>query len=184
MTTDSKLYKLNNSNKDGTSIYARDPAHIIELVEHYMKRLTPEQLNDPESHNIQTWVKKTPTMDDILEVESGNVIFQAGMIDMTLKGNLFKNLQVTDDFVVNVNLESLPYFDQYRSILPDNKRCQLYKFSSPGGLFQNQNFIPEDVMRAIYDFDLISHFEEAKETLHRLSKMNEHPNVKLGFREV
>lgn len=174
------LYKLNNPKKDNTNIYARDQQHIVGLVAHYVAQLTPEDKANPQ---LQGWLKQN-SVDDIIEVESGHVLFQAGFIDMSRKGDLFEELQVTDDFTVHVNEESLPYFEESRAGLsnPPNKRGQLYRFHTPG-MFGSQNFLPEDVVSAIVGFDLTPLYEKARENLAKLESLREHPNVDVRFRK-
>lgn len=174
------LYKLDNLAEDKTNIYARDSQHIVELVELYAKRLTPEERNHP---NLMSWLKPD-TISRIVEVDSGILRFQAGMINTALEGKLFEELTVSDDFKVYVNLESLPYFNTKRSRLLEegNKRAQLYKFHNNNGLFASQNYLPRDVAEAIVRYDLNSLYEKAKEVLDKIASLK-HPNIAVGIKK-
>lgn len=174
------LYKLDNLAEDRTNIYARDQQHIVELVELYAKGLTPEERNDP---RLMSWLKPN-TISRIIEVDSGILRFQAGMINMALEGDLFEELKVTDDFKVQVNLESLPYFEMKRAEFLDekNKRAQLYKCHNNNGLFASQNYVPRDVAEAIARHDLKPLYEKAKKILDDIESLK-HPNLEVGFRK-
>ncbi len=174
------LYKLDNLAEDRTNIYARDPQQIFELVELYAKKLTPEERSNS---RLVSWLKPN-TISRIIEVDFGILRFQAGMINTALEGNLFEELQVIDDFEVQVNLESLPYFDNKRSRLLDekNKRGSLYKFHNNNGLFASQNYMPKDVAEAIGSYDLRPLYEKAKKSLDKIASL-QHPNLRVGFRK-
>ncbi|MEK6939357.1 MAG: hypothetical protein AABX31_01390 [Nanoarchaeota archaeon] len=173
------LYQLDNREEDRTNIYARNSQHIVELVELYAKRLTPEERNHPK---LMSWLKPN-TISKIIEVDSGVLRFQAGMINTALEGNLFEELPVTSDFKVQVNLESLPYFDTMRAGLlkEENKRGQLYKFHNNHGLFASQNYLPQDIAEAVVKYDLKSLYEKAEETLERITSLK-HPSLYVGIK--
>jgi hypothetical protein len=182
LVTIKKLYKLNNEQRDQTNFYSRDPNHIIEVIEMFREELKPEEINNPQ---IQGWVKKKPSIEDMIEVKFGDLIFQAGMVEMNDVRDgesFFERLPVTDDFTVHVNLESLPYFDHLRRELPDNKMGKLYAFHNVRGLFPSQNFIPEDVMKAVVNFDLKPYYEKAKPALKHILEASNHTGIHVSFR--
>lgn len=183
LVTIKKLYKLNNEERDQTNFYSRDPKDIIEVVNMFREELKP---GDESSPTVQSWVKKVPTLDDITVVKYGDLIFQAGMVEMgddrDGKKAFFERLFVTDDFTVHVNLESLTYFDNLRREILGDKMGNLYAFHNIRGLFPSQNFIPEDIAKAIIGFDLKPYYEKAKSKLGRILEAGKHPGVHVSFR--
>ena len=143
--------------------YARDPKDIRNLIEHYYKQtIDAGRLDDP---NIANWAKRVPEMSEIETVDSGNLWFHVGPYG---GGSDWEDLQVTDDFLARISLESIMSFDSYRRRLPEKKRVDLYKFYVPdiaGQLY----FIPEDVMQGILDYDLEPHMEKAREAMCKIS---------------
>ena len=174
------LYKLNNPAEDNTYFYARDPEHIIELIQQYRKKVTEKERQDPKLVN---WVKSEPTLDQIVKVKEGSLCFQAGMICMDTKGELFEHLQVTPDFTVHVNVESLPYFDLARTELPEHKRGKLYKMHCPGSIFQGLYFLPEDIIKAIVAYDLTELYKKGDEYLGRIADLR-HQHVQTSIRRI
>ena len=176
-----QLFKLRNPDSDNTQFYARDPTHIIELVEHYrMTKLTPAQREHPPG-DLYGWVRKSPSLEDIEPVAHGGLVFQAGLVVLDGEGEFFRHIQVLDDFTVDVNDESLPYFEMARRHILNTRRCNLYKFSTPG-MFGTQNFLPEDVARAIAGYDITPYLQMAKERLDKVQSLK-HPGLHVGFKE-
>lgn len=156
--------------------YARKPEHIIDLVTHYNKQVKMEgRLNSPE---IADWVRKIPSIEDIVETGKGIIAYHVGMINMSQKGDLFsEHMQVADDFEVRVSPESLLYFDAHRQRLPKSKRKDLYKLQIPG-VFSRLYFVPEDIMQAIVNYDLSPHIEKTKKIRERIENVKaSHPNL-------
>ena len=150
------------------------------MIELYTKKLTPEERNHPD---LLSWLKPN-VISRIIEVNSGLLRFQAGMVKIRTEGNFFEELPVAEDFRVYVNLESLPYFDMMRSQLLDgkNKRGQLYKFHNNSGVVPSQNYLPRDVAEAIVRYDLNHLYEKAKEILSEITSL-QHPNLIVGFKK-
>ncbi len=171
------LYTLNNEERDRTFFYGRVKEHIIEVVNHYRARLTPEEKANPQLHS---WARDEPTLDKILEVESGVLHFVGSMIAMG-EGKLFDvELQVTPDFSVAMPHESLPAFGLWRADLLSRKRGELYKAHVSHSLFGAQYFLPEDIVRAIVGHDLRPHMDAAREKLEKLETVKRgHPNLRV-----
>lgn len=170
------LYLFEGRPEERTHFYAREQQHIIDLVNHYRSRLTPEQWSNPEIH---TWVKKEPTIDSIVQVEQGQILFVGGPIFMGGEGDLFDvRLNVTSDFVVALPKESLPSFEIWRSDILNKRRGVLYQAHVPHALFGGQYFIPEDVARAIVGYDLSRVVKKSRNTLKRLEGLK-HPNLRI-----
>ena len=175
-----RLYKLNNDDRDRTHVYARDPKHIINLVNYYRKKLTPEQEKDPELHS---WVRE-PSLDKILEVKQGALHFIGSVVAMDGEEELFDvKLKVTPDFTVAMPHESLHAFGIWRVDLPLQKREELYKGHVPHALFGGQYFLPEDIVRAIVGYDLKPHIDKAKAKLRKIQSIR-HENIRLLHNEI
>ena len=174
------LYKLKVEDDEPVNIYARDPKDIICIVEHYHEQSKKE--GSLENPRIAKWVKKIPSLHDILEVEKGNVKIQAGMIQFGESGSVpekfFNELQVTSDFSVYINDESLPYLVMLRHKFPKYKRQNLYKIQITGGIFPGWNFIPEDVIKAICRYELGSALDKSRIRLQDIARVKSgHPNI-------
>ncbi len=147
-------------------IYARDPKDIVGLVEYYHNQAKNDgKLDDP--HTVD-WVKNIPKPDEIRQAESGRINYHVGMVNLNdaAEGDFFsEHLQVTPDFLVAVSPEAILYFEMHLQKLSKSlqqlKRGQLYKFQVHGGMyFSSLNFIPEDVMNAMLNYDLRPHIEK------------------------
>lgn len=165
------------------AFYARDPQHIVDLVQHYYDQTKQEnRLDDPQ---IAQWSKKVPVLDDIKIVEKGIIRYHVGMVfcetdDEETNADLFsERMQVTDDFIVAVSPESVFYFDGARQGLPNIKRGELYKFQT-GGIFRSLTFIPEDVMQGIVNYDLAPHKRRAEEFQAKIQAIKKgHPGLRI-----
>lgn len=175
-----ELYRLVVED-DPTQFFARKPQHIIDVVSHYHKHAVDKGIIDhPE---LSKWARHIPSLSDIVKVDKGLILYHVGMInfnpdDVDMKGAFYsERMQVTDDFEVCVSREAILYFDQQRMQLPHLKREELYKFQIQGVL-GTLNFIPEDVVRGIVDYDLTPHYEASEKVRGRIDKAkSEHPNL-------
>ena len=155
------LFKLTS---DEVGIYARVPQHIVDLVSHYRARASAKgQLTDT---RLSKWVSKVPTLEDVVKVNKGGILYHVGMVCLATDEDKGKDLfsekmQVTEDFEVAVSPEAVLYFAQQRAELPSLKRGDLYKFHVDNPIFGELYFIPEDIMNAIVAYDLTPHLEAA-----------------------
>ncbi len=160
--------------------YSRDPKHVIETIGYYQERSKSDgTFYRP---GIASWVKTLPNLNDIVTVDSGRINYHVGMINLNpkevdMEGDFFsEHMQVTPDFLVATSSESVLYFDMQRKQLPNAKRGPLYKLQIPGSIFANLNFIPQDIMEAIVQYDITPHIERgmrARESIERVV----HPNL-------
>ena len=181
------IYLLTSKN-ESFQMYARDPKHIIELVEHYHEQAKNDgNLDNPK---VSNWVRKIPTLEDITQIEKGRINFHVGMVNLNRDENdmdkdLFSEyMQVTKDFLVAVSPEAVLYFEMYKQQLEQNlgklKRGELYKVQIPGGVFASLNFIPEDVMQAILKYDLKPHLEKGIQARENIEQKINHPNIQVA----
>jgi len=171
------LYLLEGQPNERTFIYAREPQHIISLVNHYRQKLTPEDKAHPELHS---WVKNKPTLDRIVDVKEGGLMFVGSPIAMGGDGEVFNvRLRVTPDFEVGLPEESLPAFMLWRSNILDRKRESLYKAHVSHAFFGGQYFIPEDIARAIVEFDVTPEIGRASPALRNLETLR-HKNLRVA----
>src|SRR3989338_7184906 len=167
------LFKL-TSKDEPVEFYARDPKHIIDLVSYYYQQT--KEAGELKNPKIAKWVTNIPTLGDIERVEKGYIKYQAGMInfnseEVDMKGKFFsEKMQVTPDFEIAANLESLLYFDIQRHELSGLKRVELYKFMT-SGIFGKLYFIPEDIMKGIVSYDLSPHLENAEKRTASMKKV-------------
>jgi hypothetical protein len=158
---------------EAVRIYARNPKDIRDLIFSYREEAIKN--GDMEDPRLAEWVRKIPSKENIITVEKGELFFQEGMVsvpDKNDKGPFYEELKVAPDFTVFVNDESLPRFRVVRANFPKLKRMELYKIQT-GSMFPNLTFIPEDIMKAITEFNLDSYFEKARENLEKLKTVRE-----------
>lgn len=170
-----ELYKL-KLNDFRFNFYARDAQDIVDLVNrYYQQSVNDGSINHP---NIGPWVKET-NLDDIEVVKQGLIRYHVGMLDLSIEGDIFsERMQVTDDFEVAVSPEALFAYAIQRLELPNNKRLNLYKFQVPHDGFGSLNFVPQDVMERMVNYDLTPHLENAKKARAKIEKIKlGHPNL-------
>src|SRR3989344_6998581 len=147
------LYRLKSPGEEGVNVYARNNLDIISLVNSYRERLRAEgNLDKP---GLLKWVAEEPEKTGIEEVARGEMIFVTGAIDVSSEAcerergkSFFQELLVNPDFLVRINLESLPHFETMRRFLSNLRRGNLYKIQTEG-IFGSLTFIPEDIAKAI-----------------------------------
>ena len=88
-----------------TGIYARNPQHIIDVLQYYNEREKPDRTNP----DLNWWLQKDFTLNDIEQVEKGRVRFIAGMLDFSgdLNRPLFEKIPITHEFTVYVPEENI-----------------------------------------------------------------------------
>lgn len=107
-------------------------------------------------------------------------MFVGSPIAMGGDGEVFNvRLRVTPDFEVGLPEESLPAFMLRRSHLLDRKREHLYKAHVPHALFGGQYFIPEDIARAIVEYDVTPEIGRASPTLQNIENIR-HQHIRVA----
>ncbi|MBD3318531.1 hypothetical protein GF342_01340 [Candidatus Woesearchaeota archaeon] len=146
------LYAWQHPQDDRTRFYSRQREDIIEVLDHYVKQTPPE---DHERSDLAPWVREPATLDDIKEVKRGVLLYAGAFIRMG-KGDepLFMNLDVLPDFTVQCIPEHLGQFDYFRQGFGEHKRGPLYKVFIPQTLFGGLYFLPQDICKAIREYNL------------------------------
>ena len=72
----------------------------------------------------------------------------------------FEELQVLPDFTVYISPQSVYDFRDFRDAISTKKRGNLFKVQV-NHLFGGLTFIPEDVLAAVLDFDLVDILQKA-----------------------
>lgn len=147
------LYKLKDTS---AAVYAREPKDIVDLIHYYHTREGDALITHP---STKSWVKKIPDDSDIELVEQGSFTYHVGNVRLPTtqsEGELpyFEELCVLPDFTVYISPQSAYEFRDFRDALSTKKRGNLFKVQVDH-LFGGLTFIPEDVMQAVVEFDLV-----------------------------
>lgn len=174
-------YKTEAPNGFVTRFYGRNPQQILTALDYYSGRMRKEGV-DINSPNLVWWLKRKFSTGDIEHVEKGEFYFITGMIymgDENRKLLFDKELRVSDDFSVHVPGENIGYFALWRMQMMERERGGLYKLRNPIDMFMNISFVPEDIARAIMNFDLTPYRDAIEQDMARRAELSKHPNVRV-----
>lgn len=174
-------YEKEVQNAIVTRFYGRNSQQILTALDYYEERVRKDgQENNP---NLAWWLKRKFSARDIKQVKKGEFWFITGMISIAEEDqsrDLFDvELKVSDDFSVYVPNENIGYFALWRKDIMEKERGGLYKLQNPTELFMNLSFVPEDIARAIRDFDLTPYRGVVERDMARREKLSRNPHVKL-----
>lgn len=151
------LYKLSFAIFPVKDIYARSRDDIAAWLERYER--------DP--FEVASLSEKKLGIDDIIEVEKGELLFDFGGI---AAGNEFAEIDFLPDFTAKVRLESLPYFPSYIARIEEYKEGNLYAVQISHGSLGPLSYIPKDVLGALKKCDVSGHEEQAEQHIERLNR--------------
>src|SRR3989344_6733115 len=114
------LYKLSFAIFPVKDIYARSRDDIAAWLERYER--------DP--FEVASLSEKKLGIDDIIEVEKGELLFDFGGI---AAGNEFAEIDFLPDFTAKIRLESLPHFPSYLTRVEERKEGNLYVVHTSNG---------------------------------------------------
>jgi hypothetical protein len=170
-----ELYRLSTPETEQVRVYGREPLQIIGLVNHYRCLFSS---NSAGLADAPAWIKKGPSLDDIVRVNEGSFMFQigkasyAGLLDTEF---IFEGLRVTDDFTVFVEMDSLDSFDALRKVLDRTqvRDTGLYAIQITGGRCAGLTFVPKDISEAMRAYDLTPHLGKAEILLEQMRKKSD-----------
>lgn len=152
------LYKLPFALFPIKDIYARNRDDIREWLDGYHQQLievvTPSNL-------------PIGSIDDIVEVEKGELLFDFGGI---VAGNEFAGVGFLPDFTAKIRLESIPLFPLHISQIKEKKNGNLYAVRNYHGGINPLSYVPVDVFEALKKCDVSAHEERAEEHINRLNQ--------------
>ncbi|MDO8511503.1 MAG: hypothetical protein Q7S55_05045 [Nanoarchaeota archaeon] len=151
------LYKLSFAIFPVKDIYARSRDDIAAWLERY------EQ--DP--FEVAALSEKKLGIDDIVEVEKGELLFDFGGI---AAGNEFAEVDFLPDFTAKIRLESLPHFPSYLTRVEERKEVNLYVIRTCNGILAPLSYVPRDVFEAFKKCDVSGHEERAEQHIERLNR--------------
>ena len=153
------LYKLSFAIFPVKDIYARSRSDIVEWLEKY----------EQNPFKVATLGgKKIGAIEDIFEVEKGELTFDFGGIAV---GNEYASVDFLPDFGAKVRLESLPCFTSYLARVEKYKKGNLYGIRIFNGTLGSISYVPDDVFEALKKCDFSDHERKAERHIELLNKV-------------
>lgn len=152
------LYKLPFAIFPVKDIYARSRGDIVQWLERYEQN--PFEV-------VPLSEKKIGTINDIVTVERGELIFDFGGI---AAGNEYVYVDLLPDFTAKIRLESLPLFPSYLARVEEYKEGNLYVVQICHGSLSPLSYVPQDVFEALKKCDVSDYEEKAEQHIERLNR--------------
>ena len=154
------LYKLPFAFFPVRNIYARSREDIVRWLDIYERKPFEVLTSSGKA-------KRIGAVDDIIEVEKGELVFD---FEGAIAGNQYASIDFLPDFAAQVRLESLPHFQSYLARVKERREGDLYIVESHHGGIISGNYVPLDVFRAFKSCDVSSYEERARQYIESLNK--------------